>query len=433
MNADYIPKTNLTGVARLGIFASLCMLLILFALLNLTMISGAVIASGQTAVRGKPKVVQSLDGGVVDQIFVTDGDVVAAGDVLLRFDPTLLRINLDIYQSRLAEIIARQSRLEAEYLNQDEITFPAPTATLNPEALARDIAGQYEIFQARRDVLAGGKEQLQERILQFNNQIAGVEGLIVSKQTQLEFVQSELTNVLALKQRGLALESKVLALQRDEADLLGQLVGHRSELARIRNSIRDSELEILQTERQFREQVVTELREVTAKHEEIVLEIVTAEKQLERIDVLAPVEGVVHEMQVFTVGGVVAPEGVILSVVPLTEGVVLELRVDPKSVDEIFVGQRAKILFPAFNLRVSPDVFGALDSISPTSITDPATGVSYYRITLTVPEEQMALLGDVDLIPGMPIEAFLLTGERSVMNYLTKPLMDQLQRAFRDG
>jgi HlyD family secretion protein len=280
--------------------------------------------------------------------------------------------------------------------------------------------------------MAGRKEQLEERILQFGNQIDGVEGLITSARDQLAYVERELASLRVLNQKGLARESQLLDLQRTQADLLGQMAERQSELARIRNSIRDTELEILQSERQFKEDVVTELRKTTTEREELVLQIVTVEKQLERIDVLAPADGIVHEMTVSTVGGVVAPEATIVQIVPLSEGVEFEVRVDPKSIDQIFVGQSAKVVFPAFDMRSKPEIFGSLANVPPSSVTDPATGQSYYRVGLSVPPEQLALLGNVELIPGMPVEAFLQTGERSVMSYLTKPLLNQLQRAFRD-
>ena len=423
----------MTGTARISALASLALFILIAAWLTLTMISGAVIASGQVVVRGKPKVVQSLDGGVVDKIFVQDGDVVSAGQVLMHFDPTLLQINLDIYRNRLAEVVARESRLEAEYLGRPDVTPPAVPAGLDPSALERHFVGQKEIFSARREVLAGSVEQLRERVLQFRNQITGVEGRIAATEDQLGYVERELKSVSALQRDGLARESQVLDLQGNQSGLLGQLSEAQAELARIHNSIRDTELEILQSGRQFKEGVVIELRDATAAREELLLQIVTIEKQLERIEVLAPVNGVIHEMQVFTIGGVVPPEGKILEVVPISDGVEFELRIDPNSVDQVFVGQRARVMFPAFNLRTAPEIFGSLAGISPTSITDPASGKPYYRVTLTVPPEQLALLGNVDLIPGMPVEAFLQTGERSVLSYLTKPLTDQLHRAFRDG
>jgi HlyD family secretion protein len=426
-------KTSLAATTRIGVFASLALLIIGFVWMQSTMIAGAVIASGQAVVSGKPKVVQSLDGGVVAEIFVEDGDVVRAGDVLLKLDPTLLLINLDIYRNRLAEVTARESRLQAEYLGEVSITrLPLP-AQLDGVAIEQHYVGQQAVFQARRDVLEGLQEQLDERILQFGNQTDGVEGQTSSVRDQLGYVERELTSLQTLNKEGLARESQVLELQRTQSGLLGQLSQLQSELARIKNSIRDTELEILQSDRTFKEEVVTELREATASREELGLEIITIEKQLERIDILAPTDGIIHEMQVYTVGGVVPPEATIVQIIPQSEGVEFELRIDPKAIDQIFVGQKAKVSFPAFDMRTIPEIFGTLSEVPPSSVTDPTTGQSYYRVGLSVPPEGLAMLGNVDLIPGMPIEAFLETGERSVLSYLTKPLMDQLSRAFREG
>lgn len=425
-----------TGVAmpvRLGAFASLALLLSAFAWMQFTLISGAVIAPGQVIVRGNPKQVQSLDGGVVAEIFAEDGDVVRAGDLLLRLDPSLLEINLEIYRNRLAEVLTRQARLEAEYQGLEEPDFSFSSKEIEGLDLSQHFAGQREIFAARQEVLAGRKEQLAERVEQFRNQISGVEAQLTAKKEQLEFIKQELESLRELNRQGLAREREVLDLQRTESALLGEIAEHQSELARIRNSIRDSELEILQADREFKEQVVTELRETTAEREELQLEIVTVQKQLERIDILAPADGVVHEMQASTVGGVVAPEATIAQIVPLAEGVEFEVRVDPQSIDQVFVGQTAKVIFPAFNMRTTPELFGSVSAISPTSVVDEVTGEGYFRISLDLPLEELERLGAAELIPGMPVEAFLETGERSVLTYLTQPMMDQLKRAFREG
>ena len=426
-------KTSFAATTRVGIFASLALLIIGFVWMQSTMIAGAVIASGQAVVRGKPKMVQSLDGGIVSEIFVEDGDVVRAGDVLLKLDPTLLKINLDIYRNRLAEVAARESRLEAEYTEEASITRQPVPVQLDGLLIERHYVGQQAVFQARREVLAGKKEQLDERILQLGNQIDGVNGQISAVRDQLEYVKRELDSLQALNKEGLARESQVLELQRTQSSLLGQMSQLQSELARIKNSIRDTELEILQSARTFKEEVVTELREATATREELILDITTVEKQLERVDILAPTDGIIHEMQVYTVGGVVPPEATIVQIIPQSDGVEFELRIDPKTIDQIFVGQKAKVSFPAFDMRTIPEIFGTLSEVPPSTVTDPTTGQSYYRVGLSVPPEGLALLGNVDLIPGMPIEAFLETGERSVLSYLTKPLMDQLSRAFREG
>ena len=425
-------KINLSSTARLAALGSIVMFVGLFALAYFVNINGAVIASGQAVVRGKPKLVQTIDGGVVADIKVKDGDVVSAGDLLLRLDPTLLQINRDILRERLAAVLAHESRLKAEYLGRDEIERVTPPDYIDAESLESNYVGQNEIFQSRRDVQQGRKEQLDERILQFGNQISGVEGQIESKKNQREFIERELESARKLSSQGLARESQVLELQRAEASLLGELAEHQSDLARIQNSIRDTQLEILQSEREFKEQAVTELRDVTAQHEGLMLEIVTIEKKLDRIAFLAPADGVVHEMQAFTVGGVIAPESTILQIVPVSEGVEFELRIDPTAIDQIFVGQTAKVQFPAFDMKTEPVLFGELTGISPSTLSDPATGQTYYRATLGLPEQELARLGEVQLVPGMPVQAFMQTGARSVLSYLVKPMTDQLKLAFRE-
>lgn len=425
-------KTDISGAGRLGVLAALVLLAMVFGWAYLTPVSGAVIAPGSAVVRGKPKMVQSLDGGVVEDIRVADGDLVRKGDVLLQLDPTLLQINLEMYRNRLAETRAEISRLQAEQMGAETVAFDYDTQYLDGLPLEQINAGQTEIFEARREVMKGRQEQLREKIAQFHNQTSGVDGLIKAKHDQLAFIEQELEDVSALHADGLAREGQVLELQRSRARLLGEIAGHQSEMARIRNSIRDTELEILQAERQFKEQVVTDLREAVVEGEELLLQIVTVRKQLERIEILSPVDGIIHEMQVFNAGGVVPPGETILQVIPVSEGVDFEIRVDPNAIDQVAQGQRAKVVFSAFNTRTAPEIFGAVSTISPDSVTDPATGQSFYRVTLAIPADELAKLEGHEILPGMPIEAFLQTGERTVLSYLTRPLSDQLRRAFRD-
>jgi len=425
-------RTDLSRAGRIGILAGLLLLILVFGWAYLTPISGAVIASGSAVVRGKPKMVQSLDGGMVEDVRVSDGDLVRAGDVLLRLDPTLLRINLEMYRNRLAETRAEIARLRAEQVNAETLSFGYDTAYLDGLALEQINAGQSEIFEARRDVMQGRQEQLREKVAQFHNQISGVEGLIKAKRDQFAFVEQELGDVSALHADGLAREGQVLELQRVRARLLGEIAETQSDLARIRNSIRDTELEILQSERQFKEQVVTDLRDAVMKSEELLLQIVTARKQLDRIEILSPVDGIVHEMQVFNAGGVVPPGETILQVIPISKGVDFEVRVAPDAIDQVVQGQRAKVVLTAFNSRTAPELFGTVSAVSPDSVTDPVTGQRFYRVTLALAPQELARLDGHEILPGMPIEAFLQTGERTVLSYLTRPLSDQVRRAFRD-
>jgi HlyD family secretion protein len=424
---DDLRKTRLMG--QVGMLA---LLAILTLWSTVTMISGAVIASGQAVVRGKAQLVQTLDGGVVASIAVKDGDHVVAGQILMTLDPTLLTVNLDIARGRLAEALARKARLEAEQLGLAAPVFDYPALPFGALDTAQHEEGQRQIFQARADVLRGRRDQLAEKLVQLETQITGVEGQIAAKRDQLVFVEKDLVDVIKLNEQGLVRQSQLSDLQRSQSEILGQLAALEADLSHTRAARGDSELETLQGERAFKEEVVTELRTVTTEVEELMMEIVTRTEQLDRIDLRAPADGVVHQMQATTVGGVVAPGATILEVVPTGRGVDFEVRIDTRTVDQVFPGQVAQVIVSAFNSRTTPKLDGVVASVSPGAITDPVTGQTYYQVGLTVSPEELARLGDVVLVPGMPVEAFLQTGDRSVMSYLLEPLTSQFRYAFRE-
>ncbi|MEJ6399515.1 HlyD family type I secretion periplasmic adaptor subunit [Yoonia sp. 208BN28-4] len=432
MNDAPTLKTGFRWPAILGVIVTMAFAAGAGGWTWLTEINGAVIAQGAVEVASRPKSVQHLDGGIIDEILVSNGDTVDTGDVLMRLDATLLAANLAIYQTRLAEATARRDRLVAEQEGRDTITWtpvdlPADVVDIN---IIR--SGEDEIFRSRRELQDGRREQLAEKILQFDNQTEGVRGLITSKQDQLDLMDTEIAATQTLVDRGLARDSQLLGLLRGQADMLGQISEHTSELARIENSIRDTELEILQIDRQFREGVVTELRDATTERQELSQQIFSTEKQLERVEIRAPDTGRIHELQFSTIAGVVAPGAVILQIIPRDDDLRFELQIDPASVDQVFPGQEATIRFPAFNQRTTPELTGSVLDISPTSVIDEATGLSFYRVGVTIPTDELARLGDLELVPGMPVQAFLQTGKRTVFSYLTKPLTEQLTQAFRE-
>lgn len=397
-----------------------------------TVIGGAVIASGQAMVQGSSKQVQSLDGGIIAQIAVENGDIVQQGDLLVQLDPTLLQINLEIAENRLAAALAQQARLRAEQLGARSLEFTYPALPFaHPDTTPHE-AGQREIFAARAAVIDGGREQLAEAFLQFENQRRGIEGQISATQSQIDLLGEDLGNLRDLVGQGLARQSQLSELQRAEADLIGRMATLEADLARLTNARRNSELATLQTERGFMEGVVTELREVTTLIEELTLEIATQTAQLERIDIRAPVTGIVHEMQVTTLGGVVSPGETLLQVVPLGEGMEFELQVDPMSIDQVHPGQAGRVMIASFDPQSTPQLEAHVTTVSPGVITDPATGRSFYRVGLSVTPAELERLGEVILMPGMPVEAFLETGDRSVLAYLLQPLSSNLRRAFRE-
>lgn len=425
-------KMDLRKPALIGFAGFAVMVGVLGLWAALTVIGGAVIASGQAIVQGDAKVVQSLDGGMVAEILVADGDQVAAGEVLMRLDPTLLEVNLESARSRLAAALALQARLEAEQLRHEVLEFsygPLPFAL--PDTAPHE-ARQREIFLARRAVLEGAREQLAETFLQTETRRRGLEGQLAATREQIALIEQDLGNMRDLAEQGLARQSQMSELQRAQSELQGRLATLEAEMAQLANSRREQELETLQRERSFMETVVTELRDATAQVDELTLEIVTRSAQLDRVELRAPVDGIVHEMQVTTLGGVIAPGAPVLNIIPSGNTMEFTLRVDPHSIDQVWQGQSAKVTLSAFDPQSTPQLAAQVTQISPDVVRDATTGQSYYRVILEVPGEELARLGEVELLPGMPIEAFLETGERSVLAYLVQPLSSHLRRAFRE-
>jgi len=437
MSALNDVKTGLGPSERLFALGSVAALVLLFLLFQIISIGGAVVASGRVVVQGNPRPVQSLEGGIVNEIRVENGDTVGAGEVLVRLDPTLLNITRDIILGRLAELTARRARLEAEERQLDDVASPdmllAGVSGPVPLALERHVAGQREIFLSRRAVLASRKAQLLERVQQHEAQILGIQAQIEATNAQVTFVSREVGNLQILHDQGLAPEARLLDLQGRHAGLLGQIALHRSELSGARNSIRDAELKIVQGTREFHEQVVTELREVTASIDENTLELARISETLARLDIRAPVGGVVHEVQAWASGGVVPPKETILTIIPTSGGFEFEVQVPPESIDTVYVGQEARVRFPSFDQRSTPELTGKISIISPDSVMDPVTGRMFYRVEVSIPQDELFRLGRAELIPGMPVEAFLQTGERSILSFLTKPLMDQISHTFHEG
>ena len=425
------PRTDLGGARRLGAVVSLAVFGGLLFWADATEINGAVVAPGAVVVPGKPKTVQHLDGGIVAEILVEDGAVVAAGDPLVRLDATSLRANLDIYRNRLAAAASLRDRLIAERDGAPQIAF-APEPGLAEAAVASARRGQTSIFASRQEVQDGRRAQLREKIAQYANQTAGVEALKRAKTEQLGSLEEEIAAKRRLTEQGHMRLPDLLAIQRARSDLVGQIQEHVSELARIANSVRDTELEISIIGLERREDAAAQLSDARSEIDELRQQILATAAQLDRIEVRAPVAGVVHELQTATVGGVVAPGGPIAQIVPTGGGFLFETRVDPTAADQVHPGQPARLRFSAFSQDAAPELNATVRWVSANTVVDEATGAPFYRVALEADDAEMARLDGVELVPGMPVEAFLQTGARTVLSYLLKPLTDQVERAFRE-
>ena len=432
------PKTppvnvNFRRPMRAGLFILALLVFGGFGWMAAVPLSGAVIASGSVIVRGKPQLVQHLDGGLVKEIGVHNGDLVRKGDVLVRLDEATLVANIDIYRNRLSEALAKKARLEAERDGRDQISFETGIAgRFNLGDQTSYHQRQINLFKARRASRTGEVEKLHEKIGQFKSQIEGLEGLIKAKKDQLASLTEELEGLRDLFSKGIATRTRVLNQERMQSDITGQIAEHTGELARVKNAIRETEVAIIQVDRSFKEGVLTDLTETSTQVEDLTQQIGATQRQLDRVEIRAPVTGIVHELNVNTVGGTVPPNATLMQVIATEGGLDIEVSVEPNSIDQVAIGQEAVLRFPAFNQRTTPELNGSVERISPSSVTDEKTGMSFYRVKIALSNDERARLGDLKLMPGMPVEAFIRTAERTTLSYLLKPLTDNLNRAMRE-
>lgn len=291
---------------------------------------------------------------------------------------------------------------------------------------------QTNIFEARRASRTGEVEKLHEKIGQFESQIEGLEGLIKAKKDQLRSITEELDVLRSLLAKGIATRTRVLNQERLQSDITGQIAEHTGELARVKNAIRETEVAIIQVDRSFRENVLSEFTETSTQVEDLTQQIGATQRQLDRVEIRAPVTGIIHELGVNTVGGTVPPNGTLMQVIATDGGLDIEVSVEPNAIDQVAIGQDAVLRFPAFNQRTTPELNGRVERISPSSVTDEKTGMSFYRVRIALSDSEAARLGDLQLMPGMPVEAFIRTAERTPLSYLLKPLTDNFNRAMRE-
>jgi HlyD family secretion protein len=398
-----------------------------------TDISGAVIAPALLVVDTHVKKVQHPTGGIVGEILARDGDQVKAGDVVLRLDDTITRANLAIITKGLTELAARKARLEAERDGVDAMTVPAELAARSrDEQVAHVIAGEQRLFDLRKESRTGQKAQLRQRIAQLEEEIGGLGIQADAKSREIELIERELKGARTLWKKNLMPITKMTNLEREATRVEGEKGNLISTIARTKAMVAETELQIIQIDRDLASEVAKELREIDAKMGEFVERKVTAEDQLKRVDIRAPQAGIVHQSTVHTVEGVINAGETIMLVVPRADNLTVEAKVAPQDIDQLHLGQTAMLRFSAFNQRTTPEITGTVSRISADITTDERTDASYYTVRVAMSAEEIARLGDVALVPGMPVEAFVKTGDRKVLSYLVKPLSDQITRAFRE-
>ncbi len=437
MNAPFAPSRADRSIRRhvVGGFA-LCLLLFGVAggWAATSNLAGAVIAPAMIVVDTNLKKVQHLTGGVVGEIRVRDGASVEAGDVVMRLDETVTRANLGIVTRQIDELGGRRARLIAERDLAGSIAFPADLlarAGGEPD-IAAILHGERLVFDARRSARVGQKAQLRERIAASRQELEGLAAQLASTDKQNKLIVEELKGVEDLFRRNLVPVTRISPLQREAARLEGARGQIVASAAQGKAKIAETELQIIQIDADMRTEVLRELREIDGKLAELGERKIAAEDQLKRIDIRAPQAGIVHQLSVNTVGGVIAAGETVMLIVPQSEALGIEGKVAPQDIDQVAAGQPAVVRLSALNARTTPELMGTITRVSAELTKDPQTGASHFTVRVDLPRAELDRLGPHRLVPGMPAEVHIQTGERMALSYLLKPLTDQFARTFKE-
>lgn len=396
-------------------------------------LSGAVLGAGTVVVEGHVKKIQHREGGIVGKILVRNGSRVEAGDLLIKLDDTITRANLAIVTHQIDQLAARRLRLVAERDNATEmVNAPDTIKRADDSDFLEYLVAERALFHARKQTIDGQRAQLRQRIDQIGQEAEGLAVRLKAKEEELSWIGQELIRVRNLSDQQLIQFSRLAELERLRAGLDGERGQMIAEIARTATRITETELQVLQLDQDRRAEVVTELRDVDNKLAELAQQRVTAEDQLRRVDILAPQSGLVHELAIHTIGGVIAPGETIMQIVPVNDTLVVEARIQPADIDQLHVGQKAALRFTAFNQRTTPEIVGEIKTVAADLVTNPQTSESWYTARIHIPSDEMRRLGNLPLLAGMPVEAFIQTGERTALSYLVKPLADQIARAMRE-
>lgn len=397
-------------------------------------IAGAVVAQGQVEVEQRRQIVQHLDGGVVQEILVREGQKVEAGETLIRLDGTLMRNELAIVEGQYFEILARRGRLEAERADNADVVFSPElieAAAVHP-TYTELMDGQSRLFAAKLDTLNQSLEQLKKQSAQVSAQIVGVDAQIDALNRQRGFIEKELIDQRSLLDKGLAQQSRVLALEREAANLDGTIGEMEAAKAEAQSRITELDIASLRAVAERRETAETELRDLGYRELELAERRRSLKEQLSRLDIRAPVSGIVQEMQVTTPQSVVRAAEPILYLIPQDRPLVIVARIATINIDEVHIGQDVKLRFSAFSSRTTPEIDAHVSQVSADALTDEATRATYYRTEVELDPGEIDKLEGLKLVPGMPAEVYIQTYPRSPLNYMLKPFTDYFSRAFRE-
>ncbi len=427
------PQEGLRRSFRTGLITIGLLVVGLIAMSGLIGTRGAVVGVGEVAVESRVKKIAHPTGGVISAVNVREGQRVRKGDILLRLDDTVSGASASATGNTYEQLAAAAARLQAERDGATDVTFPASLTDSTTPAKQFAMEQARQLFVLRRDAHRNEMAQIEERIRQTQQEINSLQAQRTAAQKQVRLVQPELAGLRSLRERKLVTVNRLNQIERTAVELQGSVASFDAQVAQARARIAELRQSALQLTQNFRTLAGTELVDVQSRLNDSRIRSATATDAFNRSLVRAPYDGIVDKMTYTTVGGVLPPMETIMEIVPTQDALTIEAKVNPYDIDQLSIGQPATLRFSAFNAQTTPQINGKLEHISAERVTEERTGQSYYKVRVDVSEKERKRLGNLKLVPGMPLEVFIQTSERSLLSYITKPLRDQFSRAFREN
>jgi HlyD family type I secretion membrane fusion protein len=427
---------NPVAMARRPILVGAWLVIGLFGFVGmwaaLAPLASAAIAPGKVILSGNHKTVQHLEGGVVDDILVREGETVKAGQVLVKLNETAAKARQDLHRKQWLASKAAEARLLAERDEKEEITYPdALQEALKDPEIREIVDGQRRLFESRSASLKSQIGLLEKQREQYRKEISGLEAQIEAATRQIALLEEEISAVRTLLKQGNAQKPRLLALQRQQAELKGERGEYQASISRAEQAIAESELQMINVKNEYQNKVATEMQEVVEKIADLQERLKASGDVLDRIVITAPLSGIVTDLQIHTIGGVIRPGDKIMDIVPIDE-LLVETQVSPQDIDVVYAGLEARVRLTAYKARSVPPILGTVTHVSPDRFEDQQTGNAYYKARIQIAEDELDRYDDLQLTPGMPAEALIVTGSRTVLGYLMDPITTSFRKSFRE-
>lgn len=431
------PKSSLARVTRgpraLGYLSALVLIAGFGGWSVVAPLASAALAPGVVSPDGNRKTVQHLEGGIIQLIHVREGDAVKAGQAVVTLDNTQAQALYEELRQRLVYFLATEARLLAEQLDLEEISFPAELLAINDSGAASAMSSQEDLFGSRRSTERNRESILGKRVNQLEEQINGLREVIEAQDVQLSLIDQEIDGVEMLYRKGLERLPRLLALQRAQAEIRASQAGNRAQIARHKQEIGETRIQILTMRDQYRERVNEELTTVRTALAELRSQLSSREHVLSRTVVYAPISGTVMNVRITTESGVIEPGQPLLDIVPGDAQLIIDAQVKPVDIENVRPGMDARIILTAYRQRNLPQIFGVLRSISADRLVEDRSGEAYYLAKVEVDADDLARLDNIRLIPGMPADVMILNSERTFVDYMLRPLFESINKSFRES